>query len=210
MTDLVSFLCAEPYPGRGIVVGRDRVYYFLTGRSVNSRNRVLRLTEDGARTQAHDPALLKDPSLVIYHPVRRTEQGLIVANGDQSDTIRDVGDFRAALMTRCYEPDAPHYTPRISALLYPNGRFDLSILRREAGRCLRCFYSYEGCDEGQGYYLSTYRGVGDPLPSFTGEPIPVTVPEPEAVWAALNEDNRVALYASVHGQERLFNKLLGD
>ena len=210
MTDLTALLRAEPYPGRGIVVGRDRVYYFLTGRSVNSRNRVLAFTEDGVRTLAHDPALLKDPSLVIYHPVRRCPQGLIVANGDQSDTIRDCGDFRAALLTRCYEPDAPHYTPRISAILYPDGRFELAILRREAGRCLRSFFSYEGCDEGQGYYLSTYRGVGDPLPSFTGEPICVTVPEPEEVWQALNEENRVAMYACVHGQERLFNKLLGD
>ena len=38
----------------------------------------------------------------------------------------------------------------------------------------------------------------------------VSVPEPEEVWAALNADNKVALYANVAGQVRLFNKHLGD
>ena len=210
MIDLLDYLQHNAYPGRGIVVGRERVYYFLMGRSVNSRNRVLVETEDGVRTQAFDPALLKDPSLVIYHPVRRCAQGLAVCNGDQSDTIRDMGDFRAALMTRCFEPDAPNYTPRISALLRPDGSFELSILRRREGRCQRAFYCYEGCDEGAGYFISTYQGDGAPLPSFAGEPLAVTVPEPDAVWAALNAGNKVALYANVGGRVRLYNKLLGD
>ena len=71
MQELVELLRANPYPGRGIVVGRDCVYYWIMGRSSNSRNRVFSLTEDGIRTEAHDPALLEDPSLIIYHPVRR-------------------------------------------------------------------------------------------------------------------------------------------
>ena len=36
------------------------------------------------------------------------------------------------------------------------------------------------------------------------------VPEPEQVWAALNTDNKVALYANVDGRVTLFNKNLGD
>ena len=40
------------------------------GRSANSRNRIFVKTEDGIRTEAHDPAKLEDPSLIIYHPVR--------------------------------------------------------------------------------------------------------------------------------------------
>ena len=108
MTDLLNFLKETSYPGRGIVVGKDRVYYFIMGRSENSRNRVFVETEDGIRTEAHDPAKLSDPSLIIYHPVRRIEKGLIVTNGDQTDTIRDYDDFRAGLMTREYEPDFPN------------------------------------------------------------------------------------------------------
>jgi len=211
MIDLTTYLEWNPYPGRGIVIGKDRAYYFLMGRSENSRNRVLEPTADGVRTRAYDESKITDPSLIIYHPVRKTARGLIVTNGDQTDTIRDLGGFRRALMTRGFEPDAPHYTPRISAMCYNDGTFDLSILKRGAdGRCIREFFAYEGCEEGEGYFLCTYAGDGDPLPSFAGEPMHVALPEPEAVWRALNVDNRVALYANVGGREILFNKLLGD
>ncbi len=210
MTDLLDLLRNNPYPGRGIVVGKDRVYYFIMGRSENSRNRVFVPTEDGIRTEAHDPAKLSDPSLIIYHPVRAMGDSLIVTNGDQTDTIRDMGCFRKALKTREYEPDCPNYTPRISALCRADGSFELSILKRQDGRCLREFFSYEGCDEGTGYFISTYQGPGDPLPSFTGEPIPVTMPEPGAVWTALNGENKVSLYANVGGTVTIFNKNLGD
>lgn len=210
MTDFIQLLKNNPYPGRGIAVGRDRVYYFIMGRSENSRNRIFVETEDGIRTEAHDPAKLSDPSLIIYHPVRAMGKALIVTNGDQTDTIRDFGDFRAALMTREYEPDKPNFTPRISAILNGDGSFELSILKHEGGRCLREFFSYEGCDEGQGWFISTYQGPGDPLPSFAGEPIAIDMPEPEAVWAALNNDNKVSLYTNVHGEVKLFNKNLGD
>jgi ATP-dependent Lon protease len=50
MQDLAKLLRGNPYPGRGIVVGKDRVYYFIMGRSINSRNRIFALTEDGIRT----------------------------------------------------------------------------------------------------------------------------------------------------------------
>ncbi|MBR0355759.1 MAG: inosine monophosphate cyclohydrolase [Oscillospiraceae bacterium] len=210
MTDFLAFLRNNSYPGRGIAVGRDRVYYFIMGRSENSRNRIFSLTEDGIRTEAFDPSRLTDPSLIIYHPVRAMGDSLIVTNGDQTDTIRDAGDFRAALATREYEPDGPNWTPRISAILHADGSFSPSILKRVDGRCLRCTYDYEGCDEGRGYFISTYQGDGSPLPSFSGEPLPIDMPEPEAVWAALNQDNKVSLYANVHGEVKLFNKHLGD
>ncbi len=158
---------------------------------------------------------MTDPSLVIYHPVRRAAQGLIVTNGDQTDTIRDFlregRTFADALRTRTFEPDAPNFTPRISALLRDDGSFELSILKRASdGRCLREFFSYEGCAAGEGWFISTYAHDGDPLPSFAGEPAAIALPEPEAVWEALNEANKVSLYASVNGKVKLFNKLLGD
>ena len=210
MTDFLAFLKNNPYPGRGIAVGKNRVYYFIMGRSENSRNRIFTLTEDGIRTEAHDPAKHTDPCLIIYHPVRRAGGDLIVTNGDQTDTIRDFGDFRKALMTREYEPDDPNWTPRISAILHDDGSFELSILKHADGRCLREFFCYEGCDEGKGYFISTYEGPGSPLPSFRGEPMEIDMPEPEAVWEALNEDNKVSLYTCVDGEVRLFNKNLGD
>ncbi|MCD8358115.1 MAG: IMP cyclohydrolase, partial [Oscillospiraceae bacterium] len=178
MNDLLELLRGNPYPGRGIAVGKNIVYYFIMGRSENSRNRIFERTEDGIRTKAFDESKVQDPSLIIYHPVRQTALGLIVTNGDQTDTVRDMGDFRAALMTRQFEPDEPNWTPRISALCRPDGSFELSILKRAAdGSCLREFFCYEGCEPGCGYFISTYQGDGSPLPSFAGEPIPVTLPE---------------------------------
>ena len=210
MLDFLTFLRENPYPGRGILVGKGRVYYFIMGRSANSRNRVFVKTEDGIRTEAYDPALLTDPSLIIYHPVRRMGDALVVTNGDQTDTICQYGDYRKGLMTRKYEPDEPNWTPRISALINGDGSFELSILKHNHGRCLREFFCYEGCDEQTGYFISTYQGDGSPLPTFAGEPLEVTVPEPEEVWAALNADNKVSLYTNVNGNVRLFNKNSGD
>lgn len=210
MTDFLKLLNSNPYPGRGIVVGKDRVYYFIMGRSENSRNRIFTETEDGIRTEAYDPAKLSDPSLIIYHPVRKSGSDLIVTNGDQTDTIWQTGDFRTALMTREFEPDTPNYTPRISAIIHQDGSFELSILKCVDKRCLREFFCYEGCDEGKGYFLSTYEGPGSPLPSFRGEPMMIDMPEPEEVWAALDRDNKVSLYSNVCGRVRLFNKNLGD
>ena len=214
--NLNEYLAANEYPGRGIAVAKAPdgrqvfIGYFIMGRSENSRNRVFVKTEDGIRTEAHDPAKLSDPSLIIYHPVRTMGRDLVVTNGDQTDTICEHGDFRRGLMTREYEPDEPNWTPRISAIMHEDGSFELSILKRKDGRCLREFFCYEGCDEGKGYFISTYQGDGNPLPTFAGEPLEVTVPKPEEVWASLNGDNKVSLYTNVNGEVRLFNKNLGD
>ena len=219
MTDLFEYLLARPYPGRGIMLGttpsgKTAAAYFIMGRSENSRNRVFEKTEDGIRTRAHDEAKMADPSLIIYHPVRRTERGLIVTNGDQTDTIRDGHGFVAALRTRTFEPDAPNWTPRISGLLGGDGSCKLSILRAadpEGRRCIRCFYEYEPAP-GEGRFISTYEGFGSPLPSFSGEPVAVEVPELGAmelarrIWGALNEANRVSLYTCVDGVEAIINK----
>ena len=210
MTDFLEFLKKTPYPGRGIAVGNGRVYYFIMGRSENSRNRVFELTDDGIRTKAFDESKMRDPSLIIYNPVRKMGDSLVVTNGNQTDTIVEFGDFRSALMTREYEPDEPNWTPRISAIVNGDGSFEISILKRVDGRCLRAFYSYEGVSDGRGYFISTYGGAGDPLPSFSGEPIEITMPEPEEVWSALNADNKVSLYTNVNGGVKLFNKNLGD
>lgn len=212
MQDLLELLRSNPYPGRGIVVGKDRVYYWIMGRSANSRNRVFVETEDGIRTEAHDPSLLEDPSLIIYHPVRSMGDKLIVTNGDQTDTIVEKGDFFAGCMAREYEPDAPNFTPRISAAINPDGSFELSILKHQdaSDRCQRNFFCYEGCEEGVGYFISTYQGDGNPLPTFAGEPIEVSLPEAAEVWEALNADNKVSLYANVNGDVTIYNKNLGD
>ena len=211
--NLYRLLEGNPYPGRGIVLGRSAdnrfavAAYFIMGRSENSRNRVFLPTEDGIRTQAHDPSKMTDPSLIIYHPVRRTCRGLIVTNGDQTDTVRDYilagRTFAEALHTREFEPDAPNYTPRISGLLRSDGGFKLSILKSaggDPGCCCRYFYDYDHPLAGEGRFIHTYMGDGSPLPSFEGEPerVALDAPDPETLaermWAALNGENKVSLF----------------
>jgi IMP cyclohydrolase len=209
--NLSALLESNPYPGRGIVLGKSGesavAVYFIMGRSENSRNRVFVPTEDGIRTQAHDPSKMTDPSLIIYHPVREAGRGLIVTNGDQTDTIRDYifrgRTFAEALKSRTFEPDGPNWTPRISGLLSPDGSFQLSILKSADGNpdcCCRYFYHYDAPLPGEGRFIHTYTGDGNPLPSFEGEPVRVALEEdtPEAladrVWAALDPDNKVSLF----------------
>ena len=220
MYDISRLLRDNPYPGRGIVLGRsgdDRcsvLAYFIMGRSANSRNRVFVRTDDGIRAQAFDPAAMTDPKGILYNPVRRIGEAWVVSNGDQTDAIRDcfaVGrPWEEALRASTFKQDAPDFTPRISAIVNPDGSFEMSILKHKDGRCLREFFCYEGCDADKAFFISTYQGDGSPLPTFAGEPMEVSVPSPEEVWAALNKDNKVSLYTNVNGEVKLFNKNLGD
>ena len=227
--DLNQELRGNAYPGRGIVIGKSQdggctvVAYFIMGRSVNSRNRIFAEEPDGIRTEAADPAKMEDPSLIIYHPVRQIGRGLIVTNGDQTDTIRDFLEkglpFEQALRTREFEPDGPNWTPRISGLLSPDGSYKLSILKAadEAGTaCLRQTFEYPG-QAGLGHFLHTYQCDGSPIPSFEGEPTPVVIEGDidaftSGLWESLNQDNKVSLFvryidlATGQAQTRIVNK----
>ena len=211
--DLAALLRGNPYPGRGIILGRSPdgnkavIAYFIMGRSENSRNRVFVETPDGIRTQAHDPSKMTDPSLIIYAPVRVFGSATVVTNGDQTDTIREglaAGrSFAEALRKRTFEPDKPNYTPRISGLVQQNGDYTLSILKSADGNpasCRRYFFDYEAPLAGQGHFLHTYMEDGNPLPSFQGEPEQVDIVSDtaadfaELLWTYLNEDNKVSLF----------------
>ena len=205
-------LASNVYPGRGIVLGitpdgkKSVAAYFIMGRSVNSRNRVFIEEADGIRTEAHDPSLMQDPSLIIYHPVRELARSLIVTNGDQTDTIRDGMErgetFEAALRTRKFEHDGPNWTPRISGLQAIDGSYKMSILKAadpEGKGCARFFYEYPG-EAGLGHFLHTYVCDGNPvIPTFQGEPERVAMDNDmdaftAMLWENLNEANKISLF----------------
>lgn len=208
-------LKGNPYPGRGIIIGKSAdgrsavTAYFIMGRSVNSRNRVFTETSDGIRTEAADPSKLSDPHLIIYSPVRVLGNKTIVTNGDQTDTIYELMDkqqtFEQSLRTREYEDDAPNYTPRISGIMHvENGSYNyaMSILKSADGdpaSVERFTYTYSTPINGYGHFIHTYMGDGAPLPSFEGEPKKIEIPDDmdefaDKLWEALNEDNKVSLF----------------
>ena len=206
-------LSTNAYPGRGIVLGvspdgKNAVAaYFIMGRSVNSRNRVFSLEPDGIRTEAHDPSLMKDPHLIIYHPVREAGCGLIVTNGDQTDTIWEYlargESWEAALRTRMFEDDGPNWTPRISGLQNTHdGSYKMSMLKAadaEGSACARFFYEYPAI-AGLGHFIHTYVCDGNPvIPTFQGEPERVALEDDidsftEMLWENLNEANKISLF----------------
>ncbi len=213
--NLGKLLTANAYPGRGIVVGKSSdgkcavFAYFIMGRSENSRNRVFVEFDGGIRTQAFDESKVTDPSLIIYSAVRTVGKDVVVTNGDQTDTIADALQngkcFRHALMTRRFEPDAPNFTPRISAILHFGKRakdfsYEMSILKSADSKgkaCNRFFYAYEPVS-GVGHFIHTYLKDGAPLPSFEGEPTRVKLPASceelcDELWNSLNPDNKISL-----------------
>ena len=221
------------YPGRGIVIGMsdDSKYavtaYFIMGRSENSRNRVFVTEGEGIRTEAYDPSKLEDPSLIIYAPVRVLGDKTIVTNGDQTDTIYDNMSkgqtFEESLREREFEPDAPNYTPRISGLMtVKEGKYDyaMSILKSHNGnpkQCNRYTFTYDAPLAGEGHFIHTYMGDGNPLPSYEGEPTWVKLSGDidtftKTVWENLNEDNKVSLFvryiniATGEYETRIINK----
>ena len=223
-------LDGNTYPGRGIVLGitpdgkKSVAAYFIMGRSVNSRNRIFALEPDGIRTEAHDPSLMKDPHLIIYHPVREAGCALIVTNGDQTDTIWEYlargESWEAALRTRVFEDDRPNWTPRISGLLAGDGSYKMSILKSadaEGSACARFFYEYPAV-AGLGHFIHTYVCDGNPvIPTFQGEPERVAIEGDidtftNMLWENLNTDNKISLFvrytdlATGKYEQRIINK----
>lgn len=211
--DISNLLKDNEYAGRGIVIGTspDRknavCAYFIMGRSENSRNRVFVKTGETLKTEPFDVSKVSDPSLIIYNAVRKTENSLIVTNGDQTDTVYNLMNegksFKEALETREFEPDAPNFTPRISSILYfENGfNYEMSILKsidENGSECCRYTYSYPSV-AGLGHFIHTYNCNGDPLPTFTGEPHRISIKNnieefANEIWESLNGDNKISLY----------------
>lgn len=232
INDIGELIKDNPYVGRGIVIGTTEdgtkavAAYFIMGRSENSRNRVFTEKNGEIKTEPFDISKVEDPSLIIYNAVRKSSDSLIVTNGDQTDTIYDLMSkgmsFKESLETRCFEPDAPNLTPRISGILnFKDGGFsyEMSILKsidEQGTDCCRYTFSYPS-KAGLGHFIHTYVCDGNPIPTFQGEPERVKIPDSideftETIWNNLNADNKISLYvrytelATGEFEQRLINK----
>ena len=232
INDIAQQIEGTSYVGRGIVIGKSKagtnacVAYFIMGRSANSRNRIFMKRGGEVYTEPYDASKVEDPSLIIYAAVRAHRNHLIVTNGDQTDTVyhglQEGQSFFQALETRCFEPDAPNFTPRISGMLtFENGDFSyqMSILKSVdavGSACARYGFSYPSV-AGLGHFIHTYVCDGNPIPTFQGEPERVQIPDQidaftTSLWNALDAENKISLYvryvdlASGEYEDRLINK----
>ena len=232
-----EYLSSKRYPGRFLLAGvsskgEEVLAYAIMGRSENSRNRIFTLEDGVLRTKAYDESKVEDPSLIIYNAKLEDEEHIVLTNGDQSDTIMDAlkegNTLEDALIKRTYEPDGPNYTPRISAFADIKGgalSYGISILKSAHGdpdSCQRFFYEYDCPLAGEGHLIHTYAADGDPLPSFSGEPVcfAVTSDDPDVlardIWAALDPENKVSLFVRTVSLDDgtaktvLLNKNLGE
>lgn len=254
ISTLNEYFGSFAYPGRGIIVGMSAdassivTAYFIMGRSANSRNRIFYLSDADLYTGAYDLQQVADPSLIIYRALANYKGNLIITNGDQTDSIYNycqkheqgvveaetqepgLNLFTQALLTRTYEPDAPNFTPRISAfvnLQAANPSYTLSILKKANNLTTNCsyaFFNYQAV-AGQGHLIHTYAPMTvacnlaqpEALPSFSGEPRLLSVSQDietftQTLWQSLDQENKIALYVryskigSASYAERLVNK----
>ena len=217
-------LRTNEYPGRGIVIGTDETghnliqMYWIMGRSESSRGRILVLGESGqVTTELIDPSKAERPELLVYDAMLEDANRYAVSNGKQTDDALfcagTLAGFLAPGFTEKwkFEPDAPTFTPRISAVcILEKGLYQatFSILRRSpfGDACDHSIHQYApgSIASGLGYCVTTYEGNGNPLPSFEGTPylLPLkgTAKEiAETFWEALDPENKISLAVkSIH------------
>ncbi len=206
----VERLKNNPYPGRGIVIGlspdKNKYFqiYWIMGRSEQSRNRIFYNENGTVYTKVFDESKVINPELLIYPAIKSVSTKHIVTNGSHTNTIekylKNGKSFFEALFEEKYEPDPPHYTPRISGIIdIENDTFILSILKNQGNEsCEREFFCYESPEGGKGYCIHTYNENKNPLPSFQGEPY--TVPLFDTIdeninfyWSLLDDENKISI-----------------
>jgi IMP cyclohydrolase len=199
MSQNLQALARMQYPGRIIIIGASSkgaavVMYAVTGRSPSSQAR--KLVIDKAQKKINvtptDEETLKtgNPDLLVY-PAVIAAGGIAVSNGKQTTDIpprfqpgtSPTAVLDAALGSWEYEPDEPNYTPRISGCVF--GGAALSIIKRAPDGSVdrKCFDV--PMVAGKAKLIATYTGVNvNPLPSFIGDPLEVSVPYATAQDAA--------------------------
>lgn len=221
------------YPGCGIIAGNSAdgenavLACFIMGRSPLSKNRIFVEDGGGVKIAPFRPELMRDAANLIYSPVCGFENKIILSNGSQTDAIYDSllagSSFEEALRTRSFIPDAPNFTPRISALVSMDGhdfRIQMSVVKAmdAYGMSTGHFtFNYESVAPGVGYYLHTYEMDANPLPSFTGEPIQIAITGSifdtvADIWENMSAENKVSLWVRTidlstgKGISRIINK----
>ena len=208
----------DRYSGRGLIVGRAAdgaswlQLYWLSGRSENSRNRVLIEQEGQIRTATADLSKQVDGTFTLYTALCSVNGSHIVGNGDQVTTVAEAlvagSSFEQGLRTRSVEEDPPIWTPRITAVV-AGGELTLSKI----GKNGYAFFEAAPLEPGEGLCLHTYRGDGNPILPFAEDPYPVrfegNIDElAQSSWQKLDPELRVALVVKEIGADGSFRHLV--
>ncbi len=208
MDSLRTVLKSMPYPGRVILLGLDRtgesvvVAYAITGRSASSQARILRLQGSSIWTEPTQDAVLEQgkKELLVYRAIA-VGGAIVISNGRQTEGIvnaigpakEPMDILKLGLDGWTYEPDAPHFTPRISGLATSEGQACLSLIRRgNQGSEERLFFPWK-LEPGRGKLVATYSGREEyPLPPFDREPVDIPILSPDAITMAQEVDISLA------------------
>jgi len=213
-TELIyAAIAKRPYPGRGLVMGRDADgvafgLYLLTGRSNASQQREIVLEE--SEILVRDLTDGPPDELRHYTAAIRSTDGVMVGNGTQ---VRDLWDsvnsglsFEDAHRTISYEPDPPINTPRITATAnlkagMASGFFMSAAVSDPAWPTIpqhRSLHSHSVAP-GQAHFVTTYSG-DEKAPEADGTPISARIDTTwqsliQAVWDALDPQLKVSITA---------------
>lgn len=221
------------YPGCGMIAGKSAdglsavFAYFSMGRSPISKNRLFIEEGNGVRIVPFIKEAMRNESLLVYSPVLAFENKIVMGNGLQTDYMYEAllagKSFEDAIAVCGYTPDAPHFTPRITALASMDGvgfKLKMSLIKsmdHVGAGTGRFIFDYDNLPNGVGYYLHTYDCDANPLPAFQGEPIQVSVNGSifdivADIWENLNAENKVSLWVRVvdlsthRSMSRIINK----
>ena len=230
---LGSAVARVSYPGCGMIAGKSAdgssavLTYFIMGRSALSKKRVFMEDGGGVRIEPYIASAMHNEALLVYSPVLAFENKLLIGNGNHVETMYEAltagKSFEETVAAQGFLPDAPHFTPRLTAAVAMNGedfRLKMSVVKAMdtvGASTGRHVFSYENIPAGTGYYLHSYEYDANPLPSFTGEPVQVTLNGSifdivADIWENLNAENKVALWVrtidltSHKGMSRIINK----
>lgn len=191
MSEALEGLTSRDYLGRFITLGadpsgkKDVVVYAICGRSPSSQARKLEREGDAIWAKPTDEAIVKrgNKDLLLY-PAIYLSKGIAVSNGRQTEDIkaflaksRNPAEVLASALERWdYEPDSPHFTPRIAGCIIAKSTAALGIIRRAAdGSSERRIFEFP-LIAAWGKMIATYEGEDkDPLPSFRGGPVDVRI-----------------------------------
>jgi IMP cyclohydrolase len=219
---LDAVLSDRPYPGRVIIVARTPAglacAYAATGRSEASRQRRIRMTDDGDLLV--EPTVGEaDDALRHYRAVRRIEHYFVFGNGSQVDPVADRivagATPSAAVEDLEYEPDPPIFTPRITAVVSDDDRVWLAAAHRgsiDRSSADTIVTRVGALAPGEGMLLSTYSGpVAEPITNRT--PVPITTAAAshrelaDQLWTGLDTQRRV-LVAGFDPRDHLADPVL--